>query len=541
MKVRCLKSGEGFQLDDSLILKSGGEGTVYQVPGDNKRLIKRYHTRIDDKHIEKLETMLAYPPVDHMRSKGHASIAWPEDLVISLDEDRVIGFVMPRLQDGHPISVLYYLDQRRRLFPEFTYGSLCRIARNLSSAVWAIHEAGYVIGDVKDANMLVTDKALVTLVDTDSFQITHPETKEVYQCPVTTMGFTAPELLGNHRVRREISPAQDLFGIGILLFQLLMEGPPPYACAFPNEADPPDYNECLRRGYFPYGSQAIHLPPPGAPPFAMLPPAVQDLFIRCFVNGHTDPVQRPDAGTWHRILKRSESTLTRCEASARHVYFGHFDRCPWCERTQRLNDFDPFATPQWTTQSSSPGTRQSPQPSQSSAPRRATPPPRHSSVPSPPVNPPAPSIFTASTTSITPGQPITFNWTIPHASSVQLIDQSGRTWSTSNSPHGQATVYPAGNTTYQLSVSSLNVRLPKPIVVSVNLPPVPVILTDITIELKEPIPLGARQLALRRNFSLREMSLRLVAPLALRGHQVLSKYGPLNGITVDLHNASLEI
>jgi serine/threonine protein kinase len=538
MKVRCVKSGEVFLLDDSLILKSGGEGAVYQVPGDSKRLIKRYHTRVNDKHIEKLETMLAYPPEDRMRNKGHASIAWPEDLVVSLGEDRVVGFTMPRLQDGHPISVLYFLDQRQKLFPDFTYGSLCRVARNLTSAVWAVHEAGYVIGDVKDANMLVTDKALVTLVDTDSFQIRHPETNEVYKCPVRTPGFTPPELLGNKRVPSELLPAHDLFVIGILLFQLLMEGRPPFACAFHNEDDPPNYNECLRRGYFPYGPQATHLPPPSAPPFAMLPPAVQDLFIRCLVNGHSNPAQRPDAGTWHRILKRTESTLTLCGANARHIYYGHFDRCPWCERSARLPNFDPFTAPQWSGQSSSPGTPPSPQPSRPSAPTRATPPaPRSSSVPPPPASP----MFTASTTSITPGQPITFNWTVPQASSVQLIDQLGRTWSTSNSPQGQATVYPARNTTYELSASGLNVGLPKPIVVSVNLPPVPVILNDITIELRGPIPLGARQLELRRNFSLREMSLKLIASLALRGHQVLGKYGPLNGITVDLHNAGLEI
>ena len=392
MKVKCWKTDETFELDDSLILGSGGEGTVYQLPQDNSRVIKIYKKQIDDEQVAKLKVMLAHPPLDHTRKRGHASIAWPEDLVSLAGDERVVGFVMPRLQEGRPLTCLYDPSERQKLFPQFTYGSLCRVAANLVSAAWGIHEMGYVIGDVKDANVMVIDSGLVTLVDTDSFQIRDPETNRVYRCPVVTKGFAAPELFGQDCADFDRSPAQDLFAIGILIFQLLMDGQLPFACAFPNVDNPPDYDECIWRGYFPYGPQATCTPPPLAPPFSMLPPLLQDLFIRCFVDGHVDPMQRPTAKTWFRALKQTEDTLRCCGVNDQHVYFEHYKRCPWCERDSFFNqngasNFDPFAAPHWATHASGPSQQPSPPPFAS--PRQPAAPPSIPRATPPPVPPAA--------------------------------------------------------------------------------------------------------------------------------------------------------
>ncbi len=52
-------------------------------------------------------------------------------------------------------------------------------ARNLAATTRAVHARSYVIGDLKHSNVLVSPKALVTLVDTDSFQAGDPNSLRI--------------------------------------------------------------------------------------------------------------------------------------------------------------------------------------------------------------------------------------------------------------------------------------------------------------------------------------------------------------------------
>src|SRR5260221_5938031 len=179
-KVKCLNSGEEFVLDDSLRLGAGNEGEIYRVPGNDDLAIKIYKPKlVSHPQAAKLKAMVANPPDDHMRKKNHASIAWPMDLV-SNGDGRICGFVMPRLRGGHQISQFLDVDFRKANLPAFTYRSLCTMAGNLVSAVWAIHDAGCVIADVNDGNIMGIANGYVTIVDTDSFQITEPGSGHIH-------------------------------------------------------------------------------------------------------------------------------------------------------------------------------------------------------------------------------------------------------------------------------------------------------------------------------------------------------------------------
>ena len=353
LKVKTQNGGAGYALDSGLCIGAGSEGEIYEVPGDDSRVIKIYKPyAIDPVRVDKLAAMVADPPTDPMRTKGHASIAWPEDLVVAEADGKVCGFVMPRLRDSLPLSQFYDFKFRRVHLPFINYRSLCRIGLNLASAVWAIHDKGYVIGDINEGNIMANEKALVTLVDTDSFQIRENGSGRVFRCLVYTPLYTAPEFQNVTLDQVDRSPAQDLFGITVLLFQLLMEGQLPYACAFSNPGNAPDVVDCLVNGYFPYAQQLNGItPPPWAPPYSTLHPALQDLFNRCFLDGYRDPSLRPDAKTWHKALNATENDLIACPVNNQHAYFKHLNLCPWCERTQLLNGalkrghWDPFPQP----------------------------------------------------------------------------------------------------------------------------------------------------------------------------------------------------
>jgi len=529
------KGGLDFTLDDSLLLGGGTEGAIYQVPGDDSLVIKIYRGKVDDEHANKLRVMVANPPDDPMLHKGHASIAWPKDLVVWRENQEVCGFVMGRLHDTHPISRFYDLGVRRARLPFFTYQSLCLLGSNLTSAVWALHEKGYVIGDVNEGNIVADNQALVTIVDTDSFQIREEGSGLVYRCTVYTPLYTPPEFQDVFFDQVSRTPEQDHFGMGVLLFQLLMEGQLPFACAFSNPGKAVDALECLKRGYFPYAAPSNGIiPPPGAPPYAMLHPALQKLFNQCFVDGYKCPALRPTAKDWHRTLRDIGRELIKCTSNVQHYYFNHLQKCPWCERARVLNagkkpgNWDPF-----------------PQPGTVSVPNRShgrSGTQRPIATPSAPPfakrpAPQAPVVFTASATSIVPGQSITFHWVVPNAQSVQLKNRSGRIVATSNSPSGSATVWLTKSSSYRLTAAGVTVVMPAPITISVT-QPAPVALKEIAVELNAPMALHSAQLALRKTLLLRKALTRLLSPMRLKEHMQLDGYQHLKDVTVELNYAA---
>ena len=188
----------------------------------------------------------------------------------------------------------------------------------------------------------------MTLVDTDSFQVREPQNGVVYRCPVGKPEFTPPELQGCRFTHLDRAPEHDLFGLAVFIFQLLMEGTHPFAGIFAGLGDPPPYEARVAAGHFPYGRKhhGPYRPMPSAPPSDILHPPLQELFRRCFEEGHRHPRRRPTAQLWQRALQEAESTLVSCSTNDQHVYGNHLRACPWCMRTMQLKGRDPFPSRQ---------------------------------------------------------------------------------------------------------------------------------------------------------------------------------------------------
>lgn len=534
MTVECEYSGRTLSLGSDLLIGRGGEGNIYRLPGNPDLVAKIYHReKMTAERAGKLQAMLANAPDDPAQVRGHTSIAWPLDLVRSVGSREVIGFLMPRLRDAQPIHVLYDIKERQAQYPQFSYDSLCRAARNLASAVWAIHKAGYVIGDVNESNIMVTRSALVTLVDTDSFQVAEPAGGRIYRCPVGTDMFTPPELQGINFNEVDRSPEHDLFGLAVLFFRLLMEGSHPFACTFPGRSEPLEYGECLVKGYFPYGGHPTASPSRLAPPFEMLHPQLRKLFRQCFVEGHSSPRRRPDAETWYRALRDGEAALVTCARNAQHQFFSHRSTCPWCERGPRLGipGWDPF--PPRNGAGSFGGfsysvaqTAASPAPAAAAPGRASTPPP-------PPVTqpaPPAPSSFSASTAAVAVGQAVTLRWAVPNARTVSITDQSGRSIFAGTSPGGFVTIYPTKTRTYRLAATGVGFLLPNPVTVAVTETPLPEVLRAAQLGLSQPLPLKAAGIRLLTTLSLKHVAPGFSPLLRLKSYSPLGMYGKLRRI-----------
>jgi len=325
------------------LLGTGGEARIYALSGEPSLVAKIYHKPSAEKS-RKLSIMLANPPDDPMSVHRLASIAWPVDLLITTTNTKqVIGFLMPRMTGMRSLISFYNPGIRRRQNPLFNYRYLHRAAGNLSAAVNALHVMNYVIGDINESNILVSDTALVSLVDTDSFQVRDPQSGEIYRCPVGKPEFTPPELQGRLFLDTDRSPEHDRFGLAVLIFQILMEGIHPYAGIFLGSGDPPPYEERIAAGHFPYSNQKTpYIPSKTALSFETLHPELRKLFILCFDEGNKDPSLRPDAKTWQNALNNAEKDLVACPINSQHLYGSHLKVCPWCERAKQLKGRDSF-------------------------------------------------------------------------------------------------------------------------------------------------------------------------------------------------------
>jgi DNA-binding helix-hairpin-helix protein with protein kinase domain len=345
MQLRRSSDGQLLSFSSAATLGVGGEARIYVVAAAPGLAAKVYHRPTRD-HAAKLAAMLANRPEDPMASQGHVSIAWPSELLIaSSATDQVMGFLMPRVMGMSPIIDFYHPKTRMQKHPLFNYRYLLRTARNLAACVSALHARGYVIGDLNESNILLGDTALVTLVDTDSFQVPDEAHGRIHRCRVGKPEFTPPELQSVRFEWVDRKPEHDLFGLAVLFFQVLMEGIHPFAGRHYGQAEPPSLEERITAGSFPYalgGRRHGAGPMPTAPPFELLDPGVRDLFLQCFVEGHSDPSRRPDAQAWQRVLLAAEESLTTCSVNPQHLYRIHLTSCPWCERRELFQGTDSF-------------------------------------------------------------------------------------------------------------------------------------------------------------------------------------------------------
>jgi serine/threonine protein kinase len=328
------------QTGQEIVLKQrldfGGEGGVWLT--DFPETVAKIYHHPQETYAQKLQYMVENPPHDPMLIRKHRSIAWPQELLKDA-QGKFAGFLMPRVSGALQLNHIYNAKLRRRSAPGFTWYYLHVAAMNLASIMAALHDKGYVVGDLKTDNFLVTDRALVSIIDTDSFQI--KTSKSLFKCAVGSEGFMPPELIGVSLDSIERTIEQDAFGLGILIHLILL-GYHPFSGDFSlkNIKEPLSRDEAILKGISIY-QEGFHA---SLPPYVVekeaLHPLIHDTFVQCFKAGQDHPEKRPTAATWVDVLKKSLRDLHQCGTSVQHFYFGK--HCGWCDRLARTG-IDVFA------------------------------------------------------------------------------------------------------------------------------------------------------------------------------------------------------
>lgn len=305
-------------------LKSGGEGAVHSVAGEPNVVAKIYHKPPGITRVSKLRAML-----EKASPKLTEVAAWPVSLLH--DGHHYRGFLMSRVQ-GEEIHQLFNPGERARKFADRRWDFLLHVARNCADAFQALHDAGVVMGDVNEANLLVLANGCVRLIDCDSYQVSHGG--QVFTCDVGVDQWTPPELQNVPTLRDVVRAANhDLFGLAVLIFKLVFMGRHPFAGVPLNPGDF-ELEQAIAGFRFAFSPRANTFgmrPPPHSLLLDKFPDSVTRMFEAAFMRGSEQPNSRPTAARWRDALEVIKRHLTECQRRPWHLYTTNLrSDCPWC-------------------------------------------------------------------------------------------------------------------------------------------------------------------------------------------------------------------
>jgi len=286
----------GTQLQIISSGKSGGEGEIWFVEGDDTSCVKIFHPHRSSSDMEEKIRVMQKSPV---RISPGTGICWPKGIIVSTTvPSRFLGYMMTRL-DSRFMPVHAWYDK-----PDQDFSFSMQAAGRLAALVHAVHASGYCVGDLRENNVFISDTGEICLIDTDSFQITDPSSTKTWFCRVGTGEYLPPELLDSSFEKQDIDRLfADRFALAVLIFRFLMQGAHPYQGRGPLVEDAPTTTDKIIRGYFAYEGKIPGLSPPDhAPSYARIPSSVRSLFHEAFVTGHQHPKARPEPVRWARAL-----------------------------------------------------------------------------------------------------------------------------------------------------------------------------------------------------------------------------------------------
>lgn len=305
-------------------LGRAGEGEVLEVCDGRNLAAKIYHALPSREKSAKLACMVSLQSERLLRLA-----AWPIDLLFNRPGGNVVGFLMPKAVQLSKIHDLYGVKSRLNHFPNADWRFLLHTAMNVARVFQVMQEYGFVIGDVNEGNLFVSQQATVMLLDCDSFQVISQG--HHYLCEVGVENYTPPELQGKRFGDLIRTPNHDAFGLAVLLFLLLFMGKHPFAGRYQGTGDM-SIGQAIKEFRFAYGAGAAGRqmrPPPASLPLEAVTPLIAELFEQAFTQ--VGVRARPTPAQWLSALHTLVGSLKSCDHHSGHHYFHALAACPWCK------------------------------------------------------------------------------------------------------------------------------------------------------------------------------------------------------------------
>lgn len=275
-------------------LGKGGEGTVYLMNNLKGEYVAKIYHKITPNLQQKIEYMTKNKP-DQLTGQTFI-ICWPEYLIQD-DNGKFIGYAMRK---GFNNSIeIYELTKPKiknksfhKFSNEFNGGIINRLKLLINICVplnYITTSEKYVMVDFKPQNVLTDYNGRISILDTDSFQISE-NGKILFNARVATPEYTPKEYANVTPSKIKYNKSTDMFAIGVSFYQVLM-GIHPYVVR-PKNDRLTTIAEYIYADLFAFGNnqdKIISKPPPHTK-YNTLPNGVKDLFTKTFTTIHRPPV-----------------------------------------------------------------------------------------------------------------------------------------------------------------------------------------------------------------------------------------------------------
>lgn len=303
----------------SKLIGRGGEGDVFAVAERPGYLAKIYRKSVDAQLAAKLE---------HLASRKVAALkavsAWPDE-PIAHPRGGIVGFLMPAVTDAKPLHELMTPKLRRTEFPAASFNLVVEVSLSIARAVEAFHAEDLVVGDINGRNILVRQSGSVCFIDIDSIQIGDGQQ---FPCTVGMPEYTPPELQGVSLVDHRRNKDSDLFGLPVLIHQLLAMGRHPF------DGTRMARGKAIKHHVSAFAWAAPFRTRPLAPLGIRSEQIFDDRMAKMFSEAFAMKARftgRPTARAWADALADYQTQLNTCPSNPQHQFTMGQRRCPWCD------------------------------------------------------------------------------------------------------------------------------------------------------------------------------------------------------------------
>ncbi|MCS6814347.1 MAG: hypothetical protein NZ772_12385 [Cyanobacteria bacterium] len=217
-----LINGKRIQLHPRQAIAKGGEADIFDL-GQGKALkLFKPPDHPDYQGLPKEQQAAIARIAEHQQklpqfpTQVPSRVVKPEALAMDKTGQRIVGYVMPLIQQA---TVLLKYSDRTFRQAGISNSQVTAIFQDLHRTVVALHQAGLVIGDFNDLNVLVNDTAAY-LIDADSFQF------GPFLCNVFTAKFVDPLLCdySQHHpmLVKPHSADSDWYAFAVMVMQCLL-------------------------------------------------------------------------------------------------------------------------------------------------------------------------------------------------------------------------------------------------------------------------------------------------------------------------------
>lgn len=325
IKKSATANFETIEINDTPLGK-GGQGAVHNIITSKYSAdycIKIY-IRDAEKMHKKIEYMVTHPP--QIIRDTSFRICWPIALAYNTKKE-FVGYMMPlAFPKGHDLTILSVyrskpLSQLKRFKDKVEWhnkyeldtseGIVNRVKMlcNIAIALHTIHSTGrYVLVDLKPENIDATGAGKVSIMDTDSIQISE-NGKILYPATAFTPEYFAPEGKELKRLNRPFTLQCDYFAAAICFYQILTGTHPYSGTVLKSPYDNcTEIADCISNGLFAFGEKQKYIDLPSAfnlqQNFYNLPSTIQGLFKRAFGSQASKrPTMEEWGRTFHEIIR----------------------------------------------------------------------------------------------------------------------------------------------------------------------------------------------------------------------------------------------